>query len=287
MPGGRSMYELSQGAQGFQADSRTNLTNGAGMHMLMPVQPTYTTILDIVNETRLPYFRFLDLPPELRCMVYGFYFVDPHPPYNSPYADYDPLAPSFIQALTLVSQFIRYENLLHLYRGRPNAAFWPPDLTRIDLTFSLHLTIRTMHRPTLRTKRMRDMAMLLEPSPAAPLRSLHTVEIRMTLCPGVLMPIVLTIVPGTLRVSVSVRRDFDKEVSHPPDRTCGRMRFMCDACALRATCYAGITARLMGLGEGESLCLIRCALLAWRMEQIDWTRFREGGHGFPAQPGLP
>ncbi|KAK6441257.1 hypothetical protein LTR95_002522 [Oleoguttula sp. CCFEE 5521] len=61
--GGRSMYELSQGAQGFQADSRTDLSNGAGMHMLVPVQPAYTTILDIVNETRLPHFRFLDLHP--------------------------------------------------------------------------------------------------------------------------------------------------------------------------------------------------------------------------------
>ncbi|OQO11794.1 hypothetical protein B0A48_03521 [Cryoendolithus antarcticus] len=49
MSGGRSMYELSQGAQGFQADSRTILTNGAGLHMLMPVQPAHTTILDIVN----------------------------------------------------------------------------------------------------------------------------------------------------------------------------------------------------------------------------------------------
>ncbi|KAK6433385.1 hypothetical protein LTR95_010441 [Oleoguttula sp. CCFEE 5521] len=87
MPGHRSMYELSQGAQGFQVDSRTILTDGSGMHMLMPVQPAYTTILDIVNETRLPYFRFLDLPPEIRCMVYEFYFLDPHPPYKSPYAD--------------------------------------------------------------------------------------------------------------------------------------------------------------------------------------------------------
>nr|OQO15786.1 hypothetical protein B0A51_16306 [Rachicladosporium sp. CCFEE 5018] len=154
MPGGRSMYELSQGAQGFQASSDMDLKNGADTRMVMDVEPAHSSILDLVRDTRLPHFRFLDLPPELRCMVYGFYFVDPHPPYNSPYADYDPLAPAFVHAVTLVSQFVRYETLLHLHRGKPGTAFWPPELTRLNLTVSRHPTIRALCHRTLRSKRI-------------------------------------------------------------------------------------------------------------------------------------